>query len=146
MYKDILLAVDLNEESSWREALPAAITLGQTFDATLHVITVVPDYGLSQVSQYFPAGTEDKIIHETAEQLRNFVAQHITDKIPVQDIVAHGTISKEIIAAAERIDAGLIVMASHRPEMKDYLIGPNAEKVMRHSDRSVLVVRNREKT
>lgn len=144
MYKDILLAIDLNEESSWREALPAAVTLCQTFGATLHVITVVPDYGLSQVSQYFPAGTEDKIIHDTAEQLRNFVARHIGDKIPVQDIVAHGTIHKEIIAAAERIDAGLIVMASHRPEMKDYLIGPNAEKVMRHSDRSVLVVRNRE--
>lgn len=143
MYKDILLAIDLGDESSWKEALPAAVTLSQTFGATLHVITVVPDFGLSQVSQYFPAGTEDKILHETAEQLREFVAQRIPKEMPVQDIVAHGTIYKEIIAATERIDAGLIVMASHRPDIRDYLIGPNAEKVMRHSDRSVLVVRNR---
>ena len=32
-------------------------------------------------------------------------------------------------------------MASHRPELRDYLIGPNAARVMRHADASVLVVR-----
>ena len=35
----------------------------------------------------------------------------------------------------------LIVMASHRPELKDYLIGPNAARVVRHADCSVQVVR-----
>ena len=35
----------------------------------------------------------------------------------------------------------LIVMGSHHPELKDYLLGPNAAKVMRHADCSVMVVR-----
>ena len=41
----------------------------------------------------------------------------------------------------EAAGAELIVMASHRPELRDYLIGPNAARVMRHADASVLVVR-----
>ena len=42
MYKDILLAVDLNEESSWRNALPTSIEYCRAFDATLHIIAVAP--------------------------------------------------------------------------------------------------------
>ncbi len=35
----------------------------------------------------------------------------------------------------------MIVMASHRPEMSDYLLGPNAARVVRHARRSVSVIR-----
>jgi nucleotide-binding universal stress UspA family protein len=35
----------------------------------------------------------------------------------------------------------MIVMASHRPEMSDYLLGANAARVVRHAKISVLVVR-----
>ncbi|MBT6187404.1 MAG: universal stress protein, partial [Rhodospirillales bacterium] len=31
---------------------------------------------------------------------------------------------------------------SHRPALKDYLLGPNAAQVVRHADVSVLVVRD----
>jgi nucleotide-binding universal stress UspA family protein len=33
-------------------------------------------------------------------------------------------------------------MGSHRPNMSDYLIGPNAARVVRHAPVSVLVVRD----
>jgi nucleotide-binding universal stress UspA family protein len=36
----------------------------------------------------------------------------------------------------------VIVLASHRPELKDYLLGPNAARVVRHAKCSVLVVRD----
>jgi nucleotide-binding universal stress UspA family protein len=32
-------------------------------------------------------------------------------------------------------------MGSHRPELSDYLLGPNAGKVVRHAKCSVMVVR-----
>jgi nucleotide-binding universal stress UspA family protein len=32
-------------------------------------------------------------------------------------------------------------MASHRPELSDYLLGPNAARIVRHAKQSVLVVR-----
>jgi len=141
MYKDILLPIDLNEPSSWGKALPTAVEYCRAFGSTLHLMVVVPDFGLAQVAQFFPAGTEEKLLADRAEQLRNFIASNVPEGIPVHDIVAHGSVAKEIIATAERIDADLIVMASHRPERKDYLLGPNSAYVVRHTGRSVLVVR-----
>ena len=55
--------------------------------------------------------------------------------------MATGTAYEEILTTARSFGADLIVMASHRPELKDYLLGPNAARVVRHSDVSVLVVR-----
>ena len=46
-----------------------------------------------------------------------------------------------ILETAAKIGADLIVMASHRPKPMDYLLGPNAAKVVRHAKTSVLVVR-----
>ena len=43
--------------------------------------------------------------------------------------------------AADKLKCDLIVMASHRPELKDYLLGPNAARVVRHARQSVFVVR-----
>ncbi|HEU4541604.1 MAG TPA: universal stress protein, partial [Jiangellaceae bacterium] len=63
------------------------------------------------------------------------------DEVPTRRIVAEGRIYREILDAADTTKADLIVMGSHRPELKDYLLGPNAAKVMRHADCSVLVVR-----
>ena len=53
----------------------------------------------------------------------------------------HGTIYHEICRIAENAGSDLIVMASHRPEVKDYLLGPNAARVVRHAKQSVFIVR-----
>lgn len=141
MYENILLPIDLGNESSWNKALPAAIEYCGAFGATLHVMTVVPEYGSPLVAQYFPKDHEEKMIESASEMLHKFVADRIPDTLKVQHIVAEGTIYKSIIETADRIDADLIIMGSHRPELEDYLLGPNAARVVRHSNKSVLVVR-----
>jgi nucleotide-binding universal stress UspA family protein len=106
-------------------------------------MTVVPDFGMPLVASYFPKGFETKMREDANRQLHDFVKAHVGEAVPVQHIVAEGGVFyKEIIRIAEEIDADLIIMASHHPELKDYLLEPNAERVVRHSDRSVLVVRN----
>ena len=141
MYSDILLPVDLGNESSWAKALPTAIEYCQAFGSTLHVMTVMPDFGSPMVAQFFPEDHEDKMMDNANEVLHKFVADRVPDGIKVQHIVADGTIYKTIIDTAEDIGADLIVMGSHRPELQDYLLGPNAARVVRHSSKSVLVVR-----
>jgi nucleotide-binding universal stress UspA family protein len=142
MFKEVLLTIDLNEPSSWDKALPVAIEYCQAFGARLHVFTVVPDYGMSIVAQYFPQDFEAKALSAAAEKLSALVDDKVPDEVEVQHVVGHGTVYEEILKAAHEVNADLIVMASHRPELKDYLLGPNAARVVRHSDRSVLVVRN----
>lgn len=142
MYKDILLPIDLTQPSSYGESLPAAIEFCEAFKARLHVLTVIPDYGMSIVSNFFPDDFEEKALEETNKKLHEFVEEHIPKKIPVQHIVAIGTVYKEIIHKAIDVNADLIIMNSHRPELKDYLLGPNTAKVVRHGKTSIMVVRD----
>lgn len=141
MYKDILLPVDLSSEASWEKALPTAVEYCQAFGSKLHLLTVVPDYGMSIVGQYFPKDYEQQVLEGAQEKLHAFAKDHVPDSVQVQHIIGHGTVYREIQRVADEIDVDLIIMASHRPELSDYLIGPNASRVVRHVQRSVLVVR-----
>lgn len=142
MYKDILIAVDLSDESSWRKALPTAIEYCQAFGSRLHVMSVVPDFGMSIVGQFFPKGYESDALEGARKLLHEFVATHVPKEVPVQHIIAHGGIYQQILSVSDQINADLVVISARsEPDMKDFLLGPNAARVVRHSTRSVLVVR-----
>ena len=141
MYSKILLPIDLGNESSWVKALPVAVDYCAAFGAGLDVLTVVPEFGLPMVSDYFPEDHEKRMREHTADLLARFVADRVPDTVDVRRIVESGTIYKAIIETADRTGADLIVMSAHRPELQDYLLGPNAARVVRHSSKSVLVVR-----
>lgn len=140
MFKKVLLAVDLNEPGSWKRALPAALELCGTDKATLHVITVMPGIDPS-ISPYFPEDANRKMLETAAEDLRRFVKENVPREVKAKAIVAQGSIYRQILDAAERVDADVVVMASHKPDVTDYLLGANAAHVVRHCPRSVLVVR-----
>ena len=55
--------------------------------------------------------------------------------------VTQGTIYHEIIKAAQDVAADAIVVGAHRPALRDYLVGPNAARVVRHAPQSVIVIR-----
>jgi nucleotide-binding universal stress UspA family protein len=141
MYQNILLAVDLNDQSSWQRALPQAVEMCSAGSTKLHVITVVPDFGMSIVSSYFPEGYEKEVGAKVMGNLKAFVAEHVPDGISVQHIVGSGNVYEAILKTADEVKADLIVIAAGRPDLKEFLLGPNAARVARHADVSVLIVR-----
>lgn len=140
MYSSILVPIDLSQPSSWEKAIPVAARLGQAFGARLHVTTVVRDIDAIWKSQYSLLSYES-IVSDAEKRLASIVAESFPKELKVERSVGQGSVYAEILRTAKKAGADLIVMASHRPEMKDYLIGPNAAKVVRHADCSVLVVR-----
>ena len=143
MYTDILLSIDVTTESTWKKPLPTAVEYAKAFGARLHIMTVVPDFGMSIVGQYFPDGFEHKALEDAQNALHEFSRDHVPEGIQLQHIVAHGRIYREVLRIADEIKADLIVMAAHRPETGSAgLLGSNAERVVRHAGSSVLVVRD----
>jgi nucleotide-binding universal stress UspA family protein len=140
MFKKFLLVIDLAEPSSWAKALPVALDLVRQSEGSLHVLTVAPEVS-ARISNFFPPDANREVIARTAAELRKFVTDNVPADVRVQDIVVQGGIHHEIIAAADSLDADLIVMASHRPGLRNYLLGANAAHVVRNSTRSVLIVR-----
>jgi nucleotide-binding universal stress UspA family protein len=141
MYANILLPIDVNEESSWEKALPVAIEYCKAFGAKLHVLAVIPEMPSTWVSQHFPPHFLDNAKTEAGDALKKICDGQIPTEVEADMMVETGVVYECIIETAERIGADLIIMQSHRPELKDYLLGPNAARVVRHSALSVLVVR-----
>lgn len=141
MYRDILLSVDLGNEEGEVKAVNTAVEYARAFGSRLHVITVVPDYGMSIVGGFFPKDHEQQAIKLANQALHEFTKQHVPDEVKHRHIVGHGSIYREILRYADLVKADLIVISAKRPSPEDYLIGPNAARVVRHATISVLVVR-----
>lgn len=141
MSNSILLPIDLDQQSSWENCLPIACKMARDQGSELHIISVIPDYGMSVVGSFFPPDHAQNTMSEAENLIGKFVTDNIPDDVNVKSHVHFGSIYKEVLKAADEIDCSLIIMASHRPESKDYLLGPNAARVVRHAKQSVYVVR-----
>ena len=97
MYKKILLPIDLAQESSWASAAPIATMLAKAGGAELHVMTVIPDLGMSIVGSYMQEGAEAKAVEDAKEKLKGFLETHAPEGVAVKGHVAKGTIYQEIL-------------------------------------------------
>lgn len=140
MYASILVPVDVAQVSSWKHALPQAIELARAHHASLTVLTVLRQTSMMFEGVYLTFQLE-QLMAAAREKLAQIVAAHDLAGIEVSQDVRLGSIGGEILASIRETGADLVVMASHRPEMTDYLIGPNAAHVVLNTKASVFVVR-----
>ena len=142
MYDNILLTVDLGHPASWRKALPEAVALVRASKGKLHVMTVVPDYGTPLVSGFFPDNFKEKALSKAETELRQIIETEVPQDIDVVEHMSYGSIHEEVLKAIDKISADLVVMASHAPDkMREFLVGSHADRIVRRSPVSVLVVR-----
>ncbi len=141
--QNIVTLVDLDDESSWRKALPTAIDYARHTGARLHVLSVVPNgmYKMTVVAQLIPEDYESKLIDDATGRLAALIEQHAIDDVQLEQVVRIGSVYKEALDFARDVGADLIVIGAHKPELKDYLLGPNAGQIVRHATCSVWVVR-----
>lgn len=141
MFENVLLPIDLNHPASWEKALPMGLKLAGS-EGTLHLLGIVHDLGAAAIASYLPAGFEEKALQKMKTSLEEFIAENVPKDANVIPHVGHGHVPEHILSAAKDVDADVIVMASHPPdELMTFLVGSHADRVVRHADRPVLVVR-----
>jgi len=141
MYKNVLLPIDLNNKDTWKKALNVAVDICKKNEAKLKIMTVLPTFGMSIVAQHFPKSYEKDVANKTLKKLQEFVKKNVDSEIKVQHVVAEGIVYKSILNVAKKTKIDLIIIAAIRRDLKDFLMGPNSEQVMRYAKCSVLVVR-----
>jgi nucleotide-binding universal stress UspA family protein len=141
VFKDILFTVDLEHFASWERALPVALHEAKASGTQLHVLTVLPEVAVPALMQVGPFDYEAQLVPKARAALEQFVRERVPAGVPVRPIATYGSVYKEILRIAAEIPADLIVMAAHRPQPGDFLIGSNAERVSRRAHCSVMLVR-----
>lgn len=140
MYSRILVPIDLDEPSSWEKAVPVGLSLAKSFSADITLCTVVPDRVAVEEGAQWTRLSYQALLESTEARLVS-LADKLRGETPMSVQVGSGNICGGILDIAEQLRVDLIVLASHRPAMKDWLIGANAARVVRHARCSVLVVR-----
>ena len=139
----VLCAIDISDGEHDNAVIREAKKMADLAGVSLDVITVVPDFGKSVVGTYFESDHHTKMMEASKEALNDVVTATIGAEAnsKTRHIVATGTAYEEIIRLSETAQSSLIVIGAHKPDFKDYLLGPNAARVVRHSNCSVYVVR-----
>jgi len=134
MFDKILVPIDTAHDSSYRKTLPLAAEEARHHGASLTVMTVVPDVEPVRADHVEPEYERKRL----DEILRDFGPSDMQ----VEALVERGdSVHKAIRRKAEALGCDLIVMNSHHPELKDYVLGSNASQVVHHAPCSVFVVR-----
>ena len=140
MYKTILLTVDLGDAASWEKALPTAMEIARDSGAALHVVSVVPDYGSALVAADFPPDFQRNALKAAKDKL-----DALLDGAGAEKAISHvavGRVHDVVLDHIVSTGADLVVMASHAPDrVREFLVGSRADRVVRRSPVSVLVVR-----
>lgn len=136
MYKNILVAIDIGHGDLGKQLIDKAMPLRDTGGRIrlVYVVEDIPAYVLAEL----PAGT---IEARRREGLDHLTAIGRAAGIEAEAEVRGGHASSAIIEAAEECGADLIMLASHRPDFRDFFIGSTAARVVRHAQCSVLVAR-----
>ena len=141
-YKKILLPIDINDEDSWKKTLPTCVSMIEKRpDCKLYILSVIPNFGMSMVEEYFPAGWMKEITSKTKLELDKIIAEYVPKEIIPEIIVSKGVVYQAVIEKAFKLEVDLIVMAASHSASKEYLLGPNVAKVARHAEISVLICR-----
>lgn len=143
MSHTVLCAVDISDHGRDLKVIQQAARLAALDEAQLDIITVMPDFGMSVVGGYFDKGYQKEALSKTKKELHTLVEEALgsDSSVKVRHVVAVGNAYEEILKASKADKADLIVIGAHKPDFKDFLLGPNAARVVRHSTCSVHVVR-----
>jgi nucleotide-binding universal stress UspA family protein len=139
----ILLATDGSEEAQL--ASTTAADLAQKTNSELHVLTVGPDYPLYELPEH-PAEFQD-VLRENRRRAKEVLEQQAKrieeSGVSVKEThLLEGRADEEIVALAEEIGAGLIVMGSRgHGRLRRTLLGSVSDAVVRHAHCPVTVVR-----
>lgn len=131
MYEKILVAVKLEHAPKAGGLMRKALATARQHGASVTVVTVVPE-----IDDNLKVLPEDSL-----PLLQAFVDGFDHGDVPVEALVRKGSAHRAIPRAAEEFGSDLIVMNSHNPRIRDYLIGSTTAHVVMHVECDVLVVR-----
>ena len=140
MFKNILVAVDLEHGTHIGELLRTASDIANTHGAQVHLLTVVAA-APAVVSQFLPENYEKMASGKIENDLAALAAKVNLAEGAADSSVRFGDVYQEILAHADKIGVDLVIVASHKPNVGDFLLGTTAARVVRHASCSVLVIR-----
>lgn len=140
MYERILVTLDQSDLAE--RALPHAVALARAFQATIHLVSVVPVVDAQAMHAAGVAVDWDAQIASAREYMAAMRRRVMAEGIEAEWDVCQGNVAEEILRYCDQQDCDLIVMSTHgRSGLGRWVYGSIADRVLRHANVPVLLVR-----
>ncbi|WP_211312322.1 universal stress protein [Halarchaeum salinum] len=140
MYDRILVPTDGSPESE--DAIDEAMELAELTDATVVALYVVDTSDYSALPESKWSALQEELYAEGEEAVAAVAERGEAAGVEVEELVVEGSPNEVILDTASEEDCDAIVMGTHgRSGVERFLLGSVTEKVVRHSEIPVLVVR-----
>lgn len=140
MVDKILVAVDLEDTALNERMLAMTADFAKLKGAEVTLIYVGTDLP-PEAAVRMPDDYNARTSSDISAQLGHLAEQLDLPSGTTKVVVRFGAIYREILAQAKADKSDLIIIGCHKPDLADYLLGPNAARVVRHASCSVFVVR-----
>jgi nucleotide-binding universal stress UspA family protein len=136
----ILVAHDGSKSSD--KALKKAVELAVRLNASLTVLSVIPELYLTELSDIDRNRIFNALSTETADAMEKIRKSLSSRSIDVKTLIRQGDPAEKILETAQKMKADLIVTGSHgRHGTKKFLLGSVSSKIVDYSKCPVLVVK-----
>ncbi len=136
----ILVAHDGSKSSD--KALKKAVELTTNLNASLTVLSVIPELYLTELSDLDRNRILEALSKETAEAMEKIRKTLSGKSMEVKTLIRQGDPAEKILETAQKMKVDLIVTGSHgRHGTKKFLLGSVSSKVVDYSKCPVLVVK-----
>lgn len=144
MFKNIVVPVDLSDKQSTQIVFSTVLNFVNAFGSKIHLVHIMPDFGMKMVEDYLPRHWMSDQKERYKNLLDETIKKFIPEGIEVECYIGRGAIYDQVINYSEKVEADLIIISAVRSQQRgrDYMLGPNASKIVRHSLVSVMVIRN----
>jgi nucleotide-binding universal stress UspA family protein len=140
MFRKILVPIDTTQPAIAEPGVQFAAQLAALSNAAVRLIYVLPPV---------PAHLRELVPETVAAAREEADRATLLDMAKKANVpmdyfsiaLRAGAVAEEVLAEAEYWGAHLIVIGAHNPSARTFLLGSNAEKILRHANCSVMVVR-----
>lgn len=141
--KSIIVPVDFSSQSEY--AFRVATSIAKKHSATVYALHMLElNQAILSSSEGFHPEQTVFFIKLAEKRMTDFLDKQYLKDINIVPIIKHFKVFREIGEVAKEHDADLIVMGSHGSDgLKEIFVGSNTERVVRHSDIPVLVIKNK---
>ncbi|QBY01406.1 universal stress protein [Rhodophyticola sp. CCM32] len=134
MYKKIIVAMALDHGIGAK-----ALDVARSLKADGGEIYAVHVYEPLQGS--VSAFVSEEAVNNALQKVKDALAERTRDAADVEGVLLKGHSGRAIADHAREVGADCIIIGSHKPGLRDFLIGSTAARVMRHAHCSVHLLR-----
>ncbi len=141
MFKKILVPVDIDYPETAAAVYQMTVEIAKLSGAEIRLVSVMPGFGMPIVASYISNEVRKEVTDRFNESLEKFINDHCRE--PVSHTIRSGKNWEEIIKAADKWEADLIVVYhNRRHEINEVFSRSCSQRVSNNANCSVLRLRN----